>query len=348
MFPSVAIIILNWNGWKDTIECLESLNKITYPKYNIIIVDNGSEDESIEKIKEYCKGKIHVKSDFFRYSKSNKPITIKEYTREEAEDAKNKKVKNKKSSSNNKIILIKNEKNYGFAEGNNIGMRYVLKILNPDYVLLLNNDTVVDKNFLGDIVQIAECDENIGVVGPCIYHYYEKDRIQSMGAKIDFNTGERKILHLEDLDDTNLENPVEVDYVSGCALLAKSTLIKKIGYLNPEYFAYCEEVEWCTRAKKIGYSIFCNSKSRIWHKESASAKKMNGFEIFHRTRNNFWFLKQHTSKKQYLSFLLYFFGFRFWYKSCVYILYRRNINEFISFVKGVVDGVKTHTGRFYK
>ena len=86
MNPKVSIIILNWNGWKDTIECLESLYQIAYPNYDVIVVDNGSEDDSIEKIKEYAEGKIKVESKFFEYSPENKPIKIVEYTRKEAED----------------------------------------------------------------------------------------------------------------------------------------------------------------------------------------------------------------------------------------------------------------------
>ena len=85
MNPKVSIIILNWNGWRDTIECLESVYQITYPSYDVIVVDNGSEDESIEKITEYCKGKIEVESKFFEYSSENKPIKIIECTREDAE-----------------------------------------------------------------------------------------------------------------------------------------------------------------------------------------------------------------------------------------------------------------------
>ncbi|MFV9677706.1 MAG: glycosyltransferase family 2 protein [Methanosarcinales archaeon] len=85
MTRKVSIIILNWNGWQDTIECLESVYQITYPRYDVIVLDNGSGDESIEKINEYCKGKIEVESKFFEYSSENKPIKIIEYTREDAE-----------------------------------------------------------------------------------------------------------------------------------------------------------------------------------------------------------------------------------------------------------------------
>ena len=348
MHKYVSIIILNWNGWKDTIECLESLFRINYPNYNVIVVDNGSEDESIEKIKEYCEGKIEVKSNFFEYTKRNKPIKIIEYSREEAEFGKNKNGNINELPSNKKIFLIKNEKNYGFTVGNNIAIKFVFKNLNPEYILLLNNDTVVDNNFLGGIVQIAEGDEKIGVVGPSIYHYYEKNKIQSLGAKIDFNTGKRKILNLEDFDEKNPAGPIEVDYVSGCALLAKSELIKKIGNLDPEYFAYCEEVEWCTRAKRIGYNVLCYPRCRIWHKKSKTAEKMKGFQIYHYTRNTFWFIKQYASKKQYFSFLLYFFGFWIWYKSFFHILYQRDIDGFTSFVRGIVDGIKKRSRKFYK
>lgn len=121
MTPRVSIIILNWNGWKDTIECLESLYQITYQNYDVIVVDNGSEDESLEMIREYCQGKIKVESKFFEYSGENKPIKIVEYAREEAESGGGKEKEIEGLPSNRKLVIIKNEKNYGFAGDNNIG-----------------------------------------------------------------------------------------------------------------------------------------------------------------------------------------------------------------------------------
>ena len=106
----VSIIILNWNKYEETIECLDSLRNITYPNYNIILVDNGSEGPDVKILGE-------------RYG--------------------------------NYINIIKNDKNYGFAEGCNIGLRYALSNKNPDYVLLLNNDTIVDPNFLTELVKVA-------------------------------------------------------------------------------------------------------------------------------------------------------------------------------------------------
>ena len=88
-YPKVSIIILNWNGWKDTLEALESVYQIKYPNYGVVLLDNASDDESIEKIREYCEGKIKVKSEFFEYSKSNKPINLTEYQKNELNSMEN-------------------------------------------------------------------------------------------------------------------------------------------------------------------------------------------------------------------------------------------------------------------
>lgn len=164
--PRVAVIILNWNGWQDTIECLESLYRIDYPCYDVILVDNCSVDESVEIIRGYCEGRIKVNSAFFEHSWENKPIRLVECTREEAELGVAKSIGS--ISPSRRLILIRNERNFGFAEGNNIAIRYCLKVLKPEYVVLLNNDTVVDVRFLSELVAMAEQDESIGVLGPKI------------------------------------------------------------------------------------------------------------------------------------------------------------------------------------
>ena len=340
MNSKVSIIIVNWKGWKDTIECLESLYQITYPNYEVIVLDNGSGDESIEKIKEYCEGNMEVESKFFEYSGENKPIKITEYTKEEAEAGGGKETEIADLPSNKKLIIIKNEKNYGYAEGCNIAMRYVMKALNSDYILQLNNDTVVDRELLTELVKVAEADERIGVVGPTIYYYGDQNRIQSAGVKLYWNKGIGNILRSNEIDDGQFNEIIEVDYVAGCALLAKKELVEKIGYLNSDYFAYWEETDWCIRAHKAGYKVLSASKTKIWHKGSSTSKKISGFYEYHMTRNMFWFMKKHATTRQYLSFLLYFFGFRFWFTSSFHILYYKNINAFISFFRGVIDGIK--------
>ncbi len=340
MNPKVAIIILNWNGWEDTIECLESVYRVTYPLYDIIVVDNGSKDESIKKIKSYAEGKIRVESKFFDFSQDNKPIYVKEYLKDELESSASTKENILSNVPRKNLILIENDDNYGFAEGNNIGIRFALNKLNSDFVLLLNNDTVVDPQFLNELINVAENDSHIGILGPTVYEYKSPCKIQSAGTKIYQSIGEA--INRTSRGNKASDEPEEVDSVIGCALLARSELFHKIGYLNKDYFAYLEETEWCVRAHKASYRIVYVPKGKIWHKGGATSNKITGFYLYHYTRNKFWFMKKHSTNKQYIIFLIYFFGFRMWV-AIVGILYRQKntgiFPSFISFLKGIRDGM---------
>lgn len=304
MNPSISIIILNWNGWEDTIECLESLYQIDYPNYNVIVVDNGSSDESINKIKEYCDGKIVPSSLFFKYNPKNKPIKIFEYSKKESESIKNKEIT--RLSSSGKLVLIKNDMNHGFAEGNNIGIRYALNSLDSDYILLLNNDTVVDKNFLGQLVELAETDEKIGIVGPKIYYYDfegKNDVVANLGGKVNLSKypGYYDLTEISNVDDYN--DIIECDWVSGAAMMMKSRQIP-IKFLNNELFFGNEDIDLCIKLKEQGYRVVSVLNSNIWHKEGMSRKKRSSTlikKVLLEIDTNLKFLKFH--KKHYYSFL---------------------------------------------
>ncbi|HEY3361718.1 MAG TPA: glycosyltransferase family 2 protein [Methanosarcina sp.] len=339
MTSKVTIIILNWNGWEDTVECLESVYKIEYPNYDIVVIDNGSKDNSIEKIKEYAAGKIPVESSFVRYNPDNKPLCLIEHSQKELK-FKNRIQKDLENFSLEKrLILIKNNENYGFAEGNNIAIRYTMEFLKPDHILLLNNDAVVDPNFLSKMVQTAETDPNIGVLGPTIYDYSPPHRLQSTGSKILWNRGDAINLTFE--EDVKAGTPKKVDAVTGCALLAKSEVFKKIGGLNKNYFAYFEEIEWCVRARNELYEIVYVPQGKVWHKGGATSNKITGFALYHHTRNRIWFMKQHASTKQYSIFLVYFLGFKF-FSFVGWALLHKNKPLLVSFLRGVKDGLLAH------
>lgn len=301
MLPRVSIIILNWNGWEDTIECLESLYKIDYPNYDVIIVDNASSDNSIAKIKEYCEGKLKIESKFFDYDSLNKPIKVFEYAEKETAHIKH---EYDNLPSNNKLIIIKNHENYGFANGNNIAINYALKNLNTDYTFLLNNDTVVNKEFLKKLVEVAESNPNIGIVGPKIYYYDvngRNDIIWSLGGKVNFH----KYPGYHELRNTSNSNACEErDYISGAGMLIKSKSLP-IKTLNKEFFFGCEDVDLCIRLKKQGYKMICVLDSHIWHKVSISRKKRNSKvikKILFDIHNNLKFLKIHNKNYNlYLS-----------------------------------------------
>ena len=323
------------NGWEDTIECLESVYQIEYPNYDVVVVDNDSKDQSVEKIKEYASGSLKIESSFFKYNSDNKPLQLIEYSQEELEisDRLRKNIENLPPEK--KLILIKNNQNYGFAEGNNIAIRYALEKLNPDYILLLNNDTVVDSCFLDELIKIAENDPNIGILGPTIFDYKLPSRIQSAGLKILWNKGDAISLVYEGDFSKSTQ---KVDAVTGCTLLVKSELLDKIGLLNKKYFAYFEEVEWCVRARRAFYEIVYVPKGKIWHKGSVTSNKIRGFALYQHTRNRFWFMKQYASCKQYRLFLAYFFGFKF-FSFAGWALLHKNKPLLVCFLKGVKDGL---------
>jgi len=210
--PSVSIIILNWNGWEDTIECLESIYHINYSNYQVIVVDNNSSDDSIQKINDYARGKLKVKSDFFKYDPTDKPIGIIRYNKKNSEIA-------KFSKGHKQLILIENKKNYGFAEGNNIGIEFALKNINPDYILLLNNDTVVDKCFLNILVLEGEKDAKIGLLGPKMYYYDNPDVIWCIGGNIDWKLARGLHIGIDETDIGQYPEKMNYDYINGYCLI---------------------------------------------------------------------------------------------------------------------------------
>lgn len=273
--PKVSIIILNWNSWEDTIECLESLYQIDYPNYEVVVIDNGSKDDSIKKIREYGNKQILPESKFYKHIPNKDPIKIFEYNRENLDFELDSTIESEieEYDSNEKLILIKNQKNDGFPEGCNIGMRYALK-KGIKYYLLLNNDTVVDKQFLNELVDVAAKDPSIGIVGSKILYYYTPDIIQAAGGKIRWILGDI-ITYGNEKDCGQYDKVVERDYLYGTSLLLRKEVIDKISFMDTSFFFGVEEYDYCTKAKRAGLKIIYVPSSKVWHKVGASRAKIS-------------------------------------------------------------------------
>jgi GT2 family glycosyltransferase len=338
-YPHVSIVILNWNGSEDTVECLEAVYKIKYPNYNIILLDNASTDESLEKIRGYLEGKIKVNSPFFEYAR-NKPIKFREYLKNEIESLKNR----DNHYLNKELIIIKNDENYGFTEGNNIGIRYALNTLNSDYILLLNNDTVVDECFLDELITVAESDQKIGFVGPKVYYYDYRGRknvINFAGGKQNLWKFKPSHIGYKEIDNGQYNTNHEVDYIHGCCILARAQMIRDIGLLDKEYISYREENDWAIRGYNCGWKSVYVYKSKMWHKIGGSTNRStNLFVDYLETKNRFLFVKKHSNNWQTLSFLLYFFVFDFWFISAIDLIYFKSLKRYKSFLKATKDGIK--------
>jgi GT2 family glycosyltransferase len=189
------------------------------------------------------------------------------------------------------VTLIENGRNLGFTGGNNVGLRRALE-RGSDYALLLNNDTEVTPDFLRLLVEAAEADPRVGIAGPTIYYYDQPKTIWSAGGGIDWRRGRTWMLGLNERDIGEFgQEPQEVDFVTGCAMLVKRAVLERVGLLDDRFFAYYEEAEWCVRAQRAGFKIIHLPRAHIWHKISPLARADVPQVHYYMTRNRLLFLK---------------------------------------------------------
>lgn len=264
MEPSVSIVLLNWNSSEHTIECIESLLQIEYENFEITIVDNNSDAHHIDQLEAYFSGDIDVDSEFVDYDKSNKPIEyaiydIDDYPPDSGEDS--------------FVSLVLNDSNDGFPGGCNIGIRGALQG-GSDYVLLLNNDTVVDSDFLIELVDVTERRESVGIAGSKIYSYDNPNQIQSVGGNIRWWSFNIFTPGMNEPDDGSYSEIKNREYVFGTSQLINTDVFRKVGLLDERFFFNIEEYDLCDRALSEGYEIVFVPDSIIWHKGGASAEKL--------------------------------------------------------------------------
>ncbi len=246
--PKVFIIILNWNGLGDTLECLESVHNLDYPEFETIVIDNGSAEP--------CSTVIE-----------------RDYP---------------------KVTVIVNEENVGFAEGNNIGIRYGLN-RGADYLWLLNNDTVVAPESLSALVEETEKDSRAGIGGSKICYHSAPEKIWFAGAAIDWLKGISDHTGFGETDRGQYDRVREVERVTGCSMLVRREVIERIGLLDESFFIYAEEVDWCVRARKGGFKCIFVPSSLVYHKVSASASRVGEWKrvfSYYNTRNFLYLVKK--------------------------------------------------------
>lgn len=213
--PLVSVVILNYNGLNDLKECFDSLLNLNYKNTELVLVDNNSQDESVEFVRKNYK----------------------------------------------EVKIFELNKNYGFAKGNNYGVKRAI----GDYIVLLNMDTVVDEDWLSELVITAERSEKIGIVGGKIYHYGKKKTIDFAGSFSD-KYGNTSNIGQNTLDIEFFNKEERAFYISGASLLFKRELFEKLKLFDSTYFAYYEDVDFCWRVWISGYDVIFTPKAFIYHK----------------------------------------------------------------------------------
>jgi len=236
--PWVAGVVLNWNGWRNTIECLQTLRTVTYPNLRVIVVDNGSGAEDLVQLRQWAGW----------------------------------------------IELLENGENRGFAGGNNVGIRHALQDPHTDYVLILNNDTTVEPDFLHEMVETA-LRKQVDMVSPTVLHYADRRTIDRLGIVLS------KALLGFDMKQWEGREPF---CPSGCCALYSRRLLEATEldgeYFDEDFFAYAEDIDLGIRSVLLGHKAALAPKAIIYHKGSATTAVNSVFALYHGHRNSVWYL----------------------------------------------------------
>jgi hypothetical protein len=201
------------------------------------------------------------------------------------------------------IIYIESKENLGFAGGNNLGF----KVAKGKYILLLNNDTEVEPDFLEPLVEKMEQNPNIGIVSPKIRFFHTPDTLQYVGYDpINPITQRGGAKGFGEKDTGQYEEDVEASYGHGAAMMVSMEAIKKVGLMADIFFLYYEELDWAHRIRDAGYKIYYVHKSIIYHKESISTGgRVSPLRAYYMTRNRIMYLRRNFYGLTYFLAILY-------------------------------------------
>lgn len=306
-WPKVAIIVLNWNGWRDTIECLESMQQITYPNYTIIIVDNGSMDDSVKRIKSWAVGDLSAESDSLSYDALSKPVYWMEHDLSADEGGGETEQEEYIASlpSSRRLVIIQNRENLGFAAGNNVGILYALK-RDYAYIGLLNNDTVVEQSFVTKIVETFKNNPEWMAIGPKILYKDNPKVVWHAGGRLKLRHAMPIVMGTGQLDDKSFIGEHETELVCGCALFARRSLFGRIGLLDEDFFFGHEDFAYSIVAKKLGLKFGVNLDAIVLHKCGGSLCKGDPIQAYFSNKNRLLVLKKYGSfSEQIVGFSWY-------------------------------------------
>lgn len=285
MKHNITIIILHYNHWQTTANCLDSVSKITHSNFNykVILINN-----SLKKIPSHLVHEFNRKVD----------------------------------------LLLTPDKNLGFADGNNFAIANSAKF-NPDYYLFLNNDTIVESDFLEKL--LANLPKKNCLAGPILEHKVKNKTYYDYGGFINWEKTQAKHINLTknplfqegqripdcksriagvcDKASSNAfpskstQTPQIRDFVSGCCLLVSRKIIDIIGGFRSDYFLYLEDVELCLRATKHNFPTYIIPSSKIFHLGSQSSREFT--KIFYSLKNSLKLISEYTPAKYQLSSYLF-------------------------------------------
>lgn len=316
---TVYIVLLNYNNWIDTIECIESLLKLNAENYKIIICDNGSTDDSISRIMKWKDGKeeVTLNKDQVIFScvspLTPKPIHVKTINVDYNDEL-------------SKINLIPIGENVGFAAGMNVGIKMALKDITCQYVWVLNNDTVVDRDSLSCLCAELEKDSRYGICSSRgLYYDYPHDSQYDIGTSLNKWTCRKHILTSNEIK--------EYGYKSyyGASFMVTRKFLETVGLMEEKYFLYSEEWDWSTRCLMHGFKIALADMCYTYHKVGRTTKEG-------KKKGNSYFADFYGVRARILFTLKF-------YPYCIPTVY---IALIASLIKRLTNGKFNRIGLFFK
>lgn len=229
--PLASIIIVNWNGGEVFKTCLESLSRIDYPRWELIVVDNGSTDDS-------------------------QNLALKIFSEKQT------------------YKLIRNKRNLGFAPANNQGYRKA----KGKYILLLNNDTKVEPDFLVKMVGRMERNKSIGVMQPKIFLMDKMSHLDNAGSFLTY-VGFFEHWGFLEKDSAEFNKEKEIFSAKGACMLIRKSVADKVGLFDRDFVSYFEESDFCWRVWLAGYKVIFYPGAAIYHKVGFTTRRQNVLEI---------------------------------------------------------------------
>lgn len=280
-----VVILVNYNGIQDTLECIKTIKKSQGLLPFIVLVDNNS-----------------------RNSKELDCL--------------------KKDNTN--LHIIYNNQNEGFGVANNIGIKWAQEHIDFEYLLLLNNDTLIEPNSIKELIRPFSMDQAIGITTAKIFYEENKNIIWYGGGEIDYNRAWPKITDFNNLPSLNGANKSKyVSFASGCTMMFSKISISKIKGFDNDFFMYCEDLELCLRAHKLGLKIYYTSESIVYHKVQGSmsngSKNNKGmkaanpnlkFVFYNMKTNQYKAMKKHSPSFTFFTF----YWLEFIYRIVYYII----------------------------
>ena len=262
----LGIVLVNWNRWADTLECLESLRRAP-GSFRVVVVDNASSDGSANRIEAWARGEQSVEPTdalmgAFSQPPSAKPVPCRRLAPAE-----------QSATSSEWLTLIESGANLGFAGGNNVGLRHLLADPDIDAIWLLNNDTVVEAEAPSAVLDYLSGAPEIGICGTVVRFYHRPDTRQALnGSRFNSWTGTSAGIAVG----TPASAPFDAaqvardtDFVLGASLAVTRPFLETVGLMEESYFLYFEEIDWAWRNAGRFATGFAD-RAVVYHKEGGS------------------------------------------------------------------------------